>query len=159
MGGDVSDVEEWIDRLAIQDLVVRYSDAATRGDWDAFEAVWAEDAVWEVGPPVDTRVVGARAIRDDVAASLDRAEVLAQMTHGAVVTLLGDGRATSTTTIHALARTGAHHVVNLGVYYDELAKLDGEWRFTRRRLQPVYSDTSPLPGVVPISRAELRELR
>ena len=43
-----ADVDSWRDRSAIQDLIVRYSDAATRGDWDAFAAVWTDDAVWEM---------------------------------------------------------------------------------------------------------------
>ena len=151
--------EAWLDRLAIQDVIVRYSDAATRGSWDEFEALWMPEAVWEVGPPIDTRIVGVRAIRDDVTASLGAVDFFVQMTHGSVVTLLGDGRASATTTIHALARRRGHHeVTNYGVYYDELVKAHGTWKFARRRLQPVYTDTSPLPGVAPITRAELAAL-
>lgn len=153
------DMRDWVDKAAIQELVVRYSDAATRGAWDEFEALWTEDAVWEVGPPIDTRIVGARAIRDDVNASVDREDFLVQMTHGAVVTLLGDGRARGTTTIHALARrSGDHDITNYGVYYDEFAKVDGTWMFSRRRLQPVYADTSAHTGAAPITRAALGEL-
>jgi hypothetical protein len=150
---------DWLDRLAIQDVIVRYSDAATRGDFDAFGALWTEDAVWEVGPPIDTRVVGVQAILDDVTASLSAEDFFAQMTHGSVVTLLDDAHASATTTIHALARRDGHHqVTNLGVYYDDLVKVDGVWKFARRRLQPVYTDTSPLPGSAPISRADLAAL-
>ena len=158
--GDVdAAVAEWIDRLAVQDLVVRYSDAATRGDWDAFGKLWTEDAVWEVGPPVGTRHVGAQVICDTVKASVDSQDFLVQMVHGAVVTLHGDGRASATTTIHAIARReGHHHFTNYGVYFDEMVKVDGEWRFSRRNLQPVYSDSGPLPGVSPISRADLSRL-
>ena len=58
------DIDTWIDKLAINELVAQYSDAVTRGDWDAFEAVWAPDGVWQETPPIETEVVGARAIRE-----------------------------------------------------------------------------------------------
>jgi hypothetical protein len=32
---------EWLDRLANQDLIYRYSDAVTRADWQQCEAVWS----------------------------------------------------------------------------------------------------------------------
>jgi ketosteroid isomerase-like protein len=41
------ELREWLDRLAIQDLIYRYSDAVTRADWQQCEAVFAPDAVWE----------------------------------------------------------------------------------------------------------------
>jgi hypothetical protein len=41
------EVREWLDRLAIQDLISRYSDAVTRADWQQCAAVFAPDALWE----------------------------------------------------------------------------------------------------------------
>jgi hypothetical protein len=46
-------------------------------------------------------------------------------------------------------------VANYGVYYSELRKEGGAWKFARRRLVPVYSDSTPMTGVAPISRTEL----
>jgi len=155
-----SDISAWIDKLAIEETIIRYSDAATRGAWDEFEALWTRDAVWEVALPVDSRVVGARAIRESVISSLEGEDFLVQMTHGSVITLHSETHASATTTIHAIARRqGEHDGANYGIYYDELAKVDGVWKFAQRRLQPIYSDFSPLPGIAPISRDELAELR
>ena len=148
--------DAWHDKLAIEEVTVRYSDAVTRSDWDAFEATWMPDAVWEESPPVSLRVVGARAIRDRVAAMIDTADFLVQTTHGTVVNLEADDRASSTTTIHAIGRVGETSFVNFGIYYGDLVKSDGIWRFSRRRLQSVYSDYSPLNGPVSITRAELQ---
>jgi len=151
------DIAARLDKLAIQEVIVRYSDAASRGAWDVFETLWTHDAVWEVAPPVGTTVVGARAITEATSETIDQEDFLIQVTHGSVVTLHGGGLASATTTIHALARREGHHsFMNFGIYYDELAKTDGEWRFTRRRLQPVYVESGPLPGEVVISRADLR---
>lgn len=82
--------EAWYDKLAIEEVTVRYSDAVTRSDWDAFEATWMPDAVWEESPPMSERVVGARAIREYVADMLDKSDFLVQTTHGTVVNLEGD---------------------------------------------------------------------
>jgi len=38
-------LQEISDRLEIQELLVRYSDAVDRRDWDLFETVFTEDAV------------------------------------------------------------------------------------------------------------------
>jgi SnoaL-like domain len=47
-GGAMAKLEDelrgWLDRLAIQDLIYRYSDAVTRADWRQCEAVFAPDA-------------------------------------------------------------------------------------------------------------------
>lgn len=154
-----SDLAAWVDKLAIQELIYRYSDAASRGDWDVFATLWTRDAIWEVAPPVGSRVVGAEAIVETVIKNLTGEDFLLQMTHGAVITLHDDDRATSTTTIHAIARRrGEHDVTNYGIYYDELVKVSGTWKFSRRRLVPVYSDPTPLSGDNPISRDDLSKL-
>jgi ketosteroid isomerase-like protein len=156
---DEKDIAAWIDKQAIQELVVRYSDAASRGAWEEFGQCWTADAIWEVAPPVDTRVEGRRAIVDSVIANTETADFLLQMTHGAVVTLHGAGRASSRTTIHAIARTGTHNVTNYAIYCDEVVKTDGVWQFSLRRLQNIYYDPRPLPGMVPTPRADLAKLR
>ena len=39
--GAEAELREWLDRLAIQDLIHRYSDAVTRSDYDRMMAVFA----------------------------------------------------------------------------------------------------------------------
>jgi hypothetical protein len=156
---DPSTLAAWIDKLAIQELILAYSDAATRGDWATFATLFAADAVWEVGAPVNSRVDGAAAIVDVASRNVDGEDFLVQMPHGSLVRLVDDDHATATTMIHALARrTGAHSVTNYGVYYDDLVRIGGEWRFARRLLQPFYAETEPLPGTVPLARDQIKRL-
>lgn len=156
---DTDAIGGWIDKLAIQELIATYSDAATRGDWGAFATVWAPDAVWEVGPPVDSRVEGAEAILEAARGNVDAEDFLVQMAQTTVVRLGGDGTASATTMIHALAhREGHHSVTNYGIYFDDLVQLDGAWKFARRLLQPIYSETGTFTGTIPITRDELRHL-
>jgi hypothetical protein len=145
---------EWTDRLAISDLVLRFSDAVTRGDAEAVEAMWVDDGVWEESAPVELRIAGARAIRDHVASTLT-VDLFVQMVHGAVVTLHGDGRASSRTTLQSFARVADVSFRNLGIYYDELVKVGGRWLFARRRLQNVYVESEPLTGDVVTPRTEI----
>jgi uncharacterized protein (TIGR02246 family) len=154
-----ADVAAWIAVTAVKDLIVRYSDAATRNDWDAFAACWMPDARWITLPPIGQELVGIDAILADVQASLPTADFFVQMAHGSVVTLDGPDRARATTTIHALGRkTGTYSIENYAIYYDDVVKSDGQWRFAQRCLQPVYLDTSEHTGQAPISRADLAKL-
>ena len=47
------------DRIAIEDLIYRYSDAVTRADWDQCEATFAPDATWE-SPGLELRFESVR---------------------------------------------------------------------------------------------------
>ncbi len=145
---------EWTERAAITDLVVRFSDAVTRGDLDALEALWVREGVWEESAPIDLTIVGAEAIRAHVA-SMDTVDLFVQMVYGAVVTLHGADRATSRTTLQSFARVQNVAFKNLGIYYDDLVKVEGQWKFARRRLQNIYVETEPLTGDVTLARAHI----
>jgi len=145
----------WVDQLEICELAVRFSDAVTRGDWDQFEAVFTPDAVWEESEPFAATLVGARGIRESVAASMAGVDLYVQMPHHTVVTRLERDRASATTTIEGISGVDELLVVNFGVYYDELVRTDAGWRFRYRWLQNVYVETGTLAGRVGISRADL----
>lgn len=148
----------WVDELAIRELAVRFSDAVTRGDWDQFEALFAPDAVWEESAPFAGKLVGARTIRETVAASLEAVDLYVQLPHGTVITRLGEERATATTTIEGVSGIDGQCYVNYGIYYDELVRSDAGWRFQHRWLQNVYAEPGSLSGHVGIARADLAAL-
>jgi ketosteroid isomerase-like protein len=153
-----SEVAEWVDKMAIRDVIARWSDASTRGAWDEFEALSTPDTVWDQDHPIDKHLVGARAITEDVSASLPKLDFFLQMPHTSVVDLVGDDRATATTMIHAVGRSKDFSFTNYGIYYDELVKLDGRWKFASRRLVLVYSDPTPHSGTVAVSRADIAQI-
>ena len=96
-----------------------------------------------------SRSVGAEEIRRVSAAAVDQLELFIQVGHGSVVTLHGGDRASARTPFNALTRSkNGLHYMHYGIYYDDLVKVSGTWKFEARRLQPVYFDTSPLPGTV-----------
>ena len=123
--------------------------------WDQLEAVLAPDAVWEESEPFANRYVGARAIRESVAASMADVDLYVQMPHQTVVTHLDDGRATAITSIQGVSGVGDLLVVNFGVYYDVLVRTREGWRLQHRWLQNVYVETGELRGRVTTTRADL----
>lgn len=160
-----AEVRDWLDRIAIQDLINRYSDAVTRADWAQCEAVFAPGAVWEC-PPLGLHYDSATAFVDTLRATTG-IELLIQTPQAPVVTLLGADRARATTTIHemnrgvapvdsVLATGGAPINIDMyGIYYDDIARIDGLWKFTRRRFVPVYMAQGGVAGDVVTSRSEL----
>jgi hypothetical protein len=145
----------WIDRLEVVDLIHRYSNAVTRRAWDEVEALFVPDAVWE-SPEFGLRFERAH----DFVASLAEAstEVLIQTPHGPVVELVDGDHATATTTILELVRMGAAltsspgvsgdpvNITHYGLYLDEVARVDGAWRFTHRQFRPIYVDGESVTG-------------
>jgi hypothetical protein len=154
----VSEGGEWIERLAIADLIYRYSDSVTRADWDQTESVFAPDAIWE-SPALGMRFDGARTFREYLADTTGF-DLLIQTAHPPVIRLLGPGQAQTTTTVHELVR-GQHlagttlgeagtpaDAEQYGIYYDDVAKLDGEWKFTHRLFVPIYVRPDAVTGQV-----------
>jgi hypothetical protein len=154
----VSEGGEWIERLAIADLIYRFSDSVTRADWDQTEAVFAPDAIWE-SPALGLRFAGARTFRDFLSETT-RNDLLILTAHPPVIRLAASEQAQATTTVHELSRGEGHADSTLGeagtprnhelygIYYDDVAKLDGEWKFTHRLFVPVYVRTDSVTGQV-----------
>jgi hypothetical protein len=161
------EVRAWLDRLAIQDLIYRYSDAVTRADWGQCEAVFAADAIWEI-PAYGLRYDSAAAFIAMLKGT-STSEVLIQTPHAPVIKLIGPEKAQATTTIHEWSRMVA--TVNsatldvrtgqdvnqeeYGVYYDDIGRIDGEWKFTHRRYIPIYNSRGCVTGDVLTPRSGL----
>jgi hypothetical protein len=158
------ELREWLDRIAIQDLIYRYSDAVTRADWVQCEAVFAPDAIWEC-PTLGLRYESARSFVEALTATTF--EILIQTANSPVVSFIAANNATATTTIHemnrsiteiasALARAGEPVNIDMfGIYYDEVARIDGEWKFTHRRFVPFYMSQGCVTGDVLTPRSGL----
>jgi hypothetical protein len=162
-----SEVRTWIDKLAIAELINRYSDATTRADWAQLEAVFAPDAVLEVSSPFDFRAEGAAEIRTVMSGGSDRVDFLIHRVDSVVVDLHSADRAQATSTIHELGRgaspnpDGTNTDVWLdwfqyGIYYDDVVKIDGDWKFAHRFCQPLlYVGEDAVPGDAIATRTNL----
>jgi ketosteroid isomerase-like protein len=153
MGNTSAERAEWLDRVAIQDLIYRYSDAVTRADWTQCEAVYSPDLIWEC-PQLNMRF-DSRAAFLEMLRGTTGDDLLIQTASSPVVTLTGPDRATATTTIHEIVRGPDNNVDQYGVYFDDVARIDGEWRFTHRLFVLHYVAVGGVRGDVSAPRSTL----
>jgi ketosteroid isomerase-like protein len=138
---------EFLQHYAIRSLGETFADSANRHDYDRFADLWTEDAVWEIGSPINVRFEGRAAIRQGVEDLLGRWDFFVQMPHAFDVRIEGD-EAVAYWTIHEVARS--RDLVagnsNFSLYLDELSRTPQGWRFRSRRYRTIYSDQTALTG-------------
>ena len=92
----------------------------------------------------------------------DSLDVLIQTAHNSVVTLDASDRAHATTTIHErirgiggeigdglLGEAGSElNVDQFGIYFDEVERIDGDWKFTHRLFVPYLIGSGTVAGDV-----------
>ena len=159
----VSEGGEWIERLAIADLINRYADSVTRADWDQAGSIFAPDAIWE-SPGMGLRFENRAEFLEAVKAA---SGFLLQTLSSPLIRLTGLDQAQATTTIHEMARGvtatdsaygAAGTELNFeqyGVYFDDIARIGGEWKFTHRLFVPIYVNMGCLTGDVVTPRSAL----
>jgi SnoaL-like domain len=127
--------------------------------------VFAPEAIWKcpaIGLRFETRASFIEFLKPTSAYDL-----LIQTPHSPVVTITGSDRAHATTTIHELTKGVAltasalgekkqeYNFEQYGIYFDKLARIEGEWRFTHRLFVPFYLDRDRVTGNLRTQRTEL----
>jgi 3-phenylpropionate/cinnamic acid dioxygenase small subunit len=138
-------LQEMSDRLEIEQLLVRYCHAIDLRDWDAYRAVYTEDAI------IDDVGAGPGNSVDDMVRFLSRAlERVVHIQHAISTSLVElDGET-------ARARTVCHCPVVLDVgdgktqmffqglwYVDELRRTPAGWRISKRVEQDYFHNMPP----------------
>lgn len=131
----------------IQNLVARYADAVTRRDFDALEAIFAPDAVWEATGAKRFVYEGSELV-PGIRSIVEQSEFLAQIHSPAIVEIAGE-RATTRVTALEVVEMQAYGLrfEQFGIYEDNLRKVDGRWLFVERRFTTLKLDKLPLPQV------------
>lgn len=121
-----------IDEIAIQQTISRYSDGASRADWDQVASTFTEDGVWEVGSSGKT-FQGHEAIREGLGALSGEMEFVVQINSPALIAVDGDA-ATARSTIREFGKMAGRDegFEALGFYEDQLAATADGWKFTHR---------------------------
>src|SRR5258708_40051002 len=78
------------DELSIRNLVARYTEAVNQRDLAAFRQLWTDDAVWEIGPPLQSRADGIDEIVALLRRLLQAANYFMHMTRSGVMEIRGD---------------------------------------------------------------------
>jgi hypothetical protein len=126
-------------------------------------SVFAADAVWE-SPILGMHFKSAREFIDFQIQGSTALDVLIQIAAGPVIELLGPDRAVATTNIREIIRgtitvdgewgpAGSEsNTDQYGIYFDELTKINGTWKFTRRIFAPVLIASGSVVGEITASR-------
>jgi len=134
------------DRLEIQALAARFSDAVNERDVTAFAQLWASNhPTWEIGPPLSSRAEGKDAIVAMLKGLYQIQRYFMQMTHSGVITTDGD-RATARFVVRERGKGDGTYYDNLAVYNDILVRESGGWRFLERHYQYRFLDQTPFAG-------------
>jgi len=78
------------DELAIRALAYAFADAVNRRDAAAFESLWDENGVWEIGAPLHSSANGPANIAAHMIELAEPLEFFVQQVHGGVVSIDGD---------------------------------------------------------------------
>jgi ketosteroid isomerase-like protein len=136
VGGDMTKssngVLTMIDEIAVQQTINRYSDGASRRDWERVLSTFTSDATWEI-PTFGVVFREHGVIRDAMAGFVAQMAYWVQVNAPALITVNGD-RANARSTIRECGKFADRDeaLEVLGYYEDELKRTEQGWKFTRR---------------------------
>ncbi len=134
------------DRWAIFELVARFDDAVNRRDVAEFGALWTEDAIWEIGAPMDLRVEGRTAIVALWSRQLGKVEWLFRGSFMGVVSVEGDEATGRWPCVETGAWTDGRGYDNRSYYEDSYRRMDGRWLIARRRYVYLWLNEATVGG-------------
>ena len=140
------DIQEISDRLEIQDLLARYTDAIDRRDWDALDAIFTTDA-W-----IDYRSVGGAAgnlaeIKKFLDDSFKLFESTQHLLGSSVVNIAGDEATARTICHNPMVFKGGRDpsLLVCGIWYrDRLVRTADGWRIAERVEESSYMKEIPV---------------
>jgi uncharacterized protein (TIGR02246 family) len=121
-------MNEWAEKLAIQELCARYCHTIDSQDSEGWARCFTPDGAFEFDGSI---VRGHSALREyaHVHARVMRCR---HMTVNHLYEVKGDEAKGHSTTVVTLATEGGYKILGQGRYDDRLVKSDGEWRFVHR---------------------------
>ncbi len=139
-------LDRMLDEAAIRNATARFADAAMRGDYNGFRAVWAEDGRWTIGEPPRVDATGVEDIVSTLRQLRGGREFFVQFAIQGPIEIDGDTATTSCVCHEAARGPGETYYRNHCVAFDRLARAGEAWVFTARAFRYLWLDTSPFGG-------------
>jgi uncharacterized protein (TIGR02246 family) len=139
------DLQAIADRVEIEALCSEFTDAAMMRDYDRFESLFTEDAVYRI-PDAGIEQIGREQIRAGSEHLADEWEYFVQTMYPGSIQVDGDtasGRAYVQEL--GLLRDG-RSMLNYALFHDRYRRTPDGWKFTERIFEVRYFDTTPLTG-------------
>ena len=134
------------DRWALFDLVARFDDAVNRRDATEFAALWADDAVWNIGEPMPMQVQGKDNIVHTWTQMIAGTQWLFRGSFAGFVNLDGERASGRWPCIETGVFADGQGYDNRSTYEDEYVRRQGRWLFHHRRYRYLWLSSQPLPG-------------
>jgi ketosteroid isomerase-like protein len=138
-----------LDEAAVRDTTARFADILMRADYDAFGALWADDAEWVIGgtegQPFERRAKGAGDIVSLFRSLWEGNDYFVHFAVPGVIEINGD-EATAQVVCHEAARGPERYYRTHGVWSDRLRRSGSGWVFTSRTYRYLWLDMSPFTG-------------
>lgn len=128
------------DRAEIEDLMARYLFALDFFDADAYADTFAEDGVldWAMGEVTGREAIRAEAsdMKESMARVFGQDTMLRHFVTNIAISVDGDRASTRAAWFEAYGNGPGSdpRMGTFGHYEDELARIDGRWKFKRRRI-------------------------
>lgn len=134
------------DDLAIRNIVAKFADTATNGNYDGLKALWKSDGVFTINLPFYNTRTGADEIAAFIKTLREEKEFFVQFVHSGVIEVNGNN-ATARWIIHEVGQgPGEKYYNNYGLFNDKLEKINGEWFFASRSYDYMWIDTNKFSG-------------
>ena len=132
-------MQDLADRLAVQDVMIKYASSCDRRDMEEYGSCFAEDAVITGFGGTGGDIHGRQAWVDYVAKALQNFTGTQHFVGNQRVWLDGDTAKleTSVQATHFLASRPGTTLTLFATYYDDLVKRNGAWEITNHRLAPI----------------------
>jgi ketosteroid isomerase-like protein len=141
-----------LDEAAVRDATARFADSATRGDYDAFRRLWADDAEWVIGgteaQPFERRANGVEDIVSLYRTLREERDYFVQLAVQGPIEIIGDIATASCVCQEAARGPGESYYRTTGVWTDRLRRSNDGWVFTSRAYRYLWLDLSPFTGDV-----------
>lgn len=144
----MNDFQTTMDRVAIEALRGEFTDAVMMREYDRLASLFTDDGTWRM-PHIPADLHGPEAIRAFGRRVPDFVDFLVQNTHPGLIHIDGD-QAHGRAYISEVGRSRDGRCgVNYAIYHDHYRRTETGWKFTERRYEIRYEDTTPLPGSPP----------
>lgn len=139
------DVQEISDRIEIQDLLARYTQAIDQRDWDALDRVFTPDAYIDYSA-MGGESGGVSEIKDFLARVMPMFESTQHLLGSSVVDIDGDTANARTICHNPMVLRGGDdpHLLVCGLWYrDKLVRTPAGWRISERVEERSYIKEEP----------------
>ncbi len=134
------------DDLAIRNIVAKFADTATNGNYEGLKALWKSDGLFTINLPFYNSRTGADEIAAFIKTLREERDFFVQFVHSGVIEINGNN-ATARWIIHEVAQgPGEKYYNNYGLFNDKLEKINGEWFFASRSYDYMWVDTNKFSG-------------